>query len=166
MKRKKLLKVARRLIGKEYHHLDASVYLKTVRIQVERYETTLITDYLNRLGGRTYTGGISIVCLGETVKRIIEKARDSMSRDQFLDTLGDFLDKKRIKICSLVDDDIEMVADMRDLDNRVHIPELLGFATAIRERANVFMTYDKDMLESTKLREFGKKHHIKIDKPL
>lgn len=89
--------------------------------------------------------------------------QDKQSLDDALSTLGDLIVKQRIRIVTIVEDDIKMFHELRGIETRAHEPELLALATAIRERANVFMTYDKDLLQGAS--RFKQKHKIKVRKP-
>lgn len=147
---------------REYHQLDASVYLKAIEDEIKG-EYTLRSNYVSKLG-RTYGCSIAIHILGEITHVICRDSKDKTTRDRFLALLGDFIKKQNIKIITILEEDIKLFHDLRELDYKSDEPELLALAIAIREKADVFMTFDEDLLHSSPI--FKQKYGIKVRKPI
>ena len=147
---------------REYHQIDASVYLRVLEDEIKgNYE--LKSNYLSKLG-RTFGCGISIHILGEIVNVICRESKNKILRDQTLIVLGDFLKKQNIKILTISKDDIKLFYEVRELDYKSDEPELLALAIAINKKADVFMTFDENLLNSAPL--FKQKYGIKVRKPI
>lgn len=147
---------------REYHQLDASVYLKAAEDEAKG-DSTLKSDYISKLG-RTYGCSVAIHILGEITKVICEKSKDKLTRDRLLNLLGDFIKKQNIKITTISGDDIKLFHELREIETRAHEPELLALSIAINRKSDVFMTFDEDLLNSAS--RFKEKYGIKVRKPI
>ena len=147
---------------REYHQIDASVYLKAIEEEIKG-DSTVRVEYITKLG-RTYGCAISIVILGEIVNKLCQKAKDKLMRDEFLTVLGDFLVKQEISVITILGEDIKLFNELREIETRAHEPEILALAAAINHKADVFMTFDEDLLHSAPL--FKQKYGIKVRKPV
>lgn len=149
---------------REYHQLDSSVYFRGITDEIENNHPNLFSAYIGKLG-RTFRCDISIVVLGEITKRICEIfSKDKFSRDNWLATLGDFLVKQNVGVLTVLEDDIKSFQELRELDYESDEPELLALAVAVNKKADVFMTFDEDLLHSASF--FKQKYGIKVRKPL
>lgn len=126
----------------------------------------LKSKYVTKLG-YAFSGGMAVSAVGEVASKLYVIEND-VARDLAVTWFIEFLIKRKIKVFNFNDSHIELFNELRVLDNRVDTSDLLALAVAIKEKANVFMTYDGDMLESQKLnnKEFRRKYEIKIRKPL
>ena len=113
---------------REYHQLDASVYLKAIEDEIKG-DSTLRREYLTKLG-RAYGCSISIVILGEIVNKLCQKAKDKRMRDEFLTVLGDFVVKQKIDVITILEDDIQRFHEIRETETRAHEAELLALVAA------------------------------------
>lgn len=147
---------------REYHHLDASVYLKAVEDEIGG-DYVLRESYLSKLG-RTFGCTVSIHILGEIVHVTCRDSKDKTTRDRFLSLVGDFIRKQNIEIITISEDDIKLFHELRELDYKSDEPELLALAVAIDKKADVFMTFDEDLLSSAPV--FKQKYGIKVRKPI
>ncbi len=95
---------------------------------------------------------------------ICEKSEDKLTRDRLLNLLGDFIKKQNIRITTINEEDVKLFHELREIETRAHEPELLGLAIAINHKADVFMTFDEDLLNSAS--RFKEKYGIKVRKPI
>ena len=147
---------------REYHQIDASVYLRVLEEEIKgNYE--LKSNYLSKLG-RTFGCSISIHILGEIVNVICRESKDKVLRDQALIVLGDFIKKQNIEVLTLTEGDIKLFSELRIVDYKSDEPELLALAVAINHKSDVFMTFDEDLLNSAPL--FKQKYGVKVRKPI
>lgn len=149
---------------REYHQLDSSVYLRGVTDEAEKREPSLFFTYIGKLG-RTFKCDVSVVVLGEITKRICEifsKAKNQ--RDNLLASLGNFLIKQNVTVLTISEEDVKLFQELREIETRAHEPELIALATAINHKADVFMSFDEDLLHSAPL--FKQKYGIKVRKPI
>ncbi|MBI2543577.1 MAG: hypothetical protein HYW24_05335 [Candidatus Aenigmarchaeota archaeon] len=149
---------------REYHQIDSSVYLRGISDEAEHHDPNLFSTYIGKLG-RTFKCDISVIVLGEITKRICEIFfNNKKERDYWLETLGDFLVKQDVKALTILEDDVKLFHELRGVETRAHEPELLALAIAINHKADVFMTFDGDLLHSAPL--FKQKYGIKVRKPV
>lgn len=146
----------------EYHHIDSSVYLRAVDEVQDGFSETK-SDYIVKLG-RRFGCSISIHIIGEIFNRICKKISERNTRNLELTTFGDFLVKQNIAVVTIIDEDLKLCEKLRELDYKSHEPELLALAIAINRKANVFTTYDQDLLNSAPV--FKRFFKIKVKKPL
>ncbi|MBI2583984.1 MAG: hypothetical protein HYW25_04920 [Candidatus Aenigmarchaeota archaeon] len=152
-----------RLIGKPQHHIDAAIVIGVFFTRDEKIKDACIA-YCNSLGYK-YAGNISLVSLGEITKKF-GAIKYKLAREEAMVFLGDFLRKKSVKICYLEEADIDLTKELKRMNYRCDIPELLSLAVAIRSKATVFMTLDDCMLESEKfIAEIRNKYGISVQKP-
>ena|GEM_PF-4453540 len=71
--------------------------------------------------------------------------------------MDDFIIKRKVKIISVKDIDVKLFLELRIMDYKVDAPELLSLTIAIRKKASVFMTADKNMEKSEKLKHYVKR---------
>lgn len=148
---------------KEYHHLDSNVLLGILVPTDEKLRISC-KAYADRIGF-AYRAGLSIHILGEIHKKIQEDlAANKNARDAALDFLDRLISKRKVAIHSLVDKDLELCGELREIETRADVPELLALCVAIREKANVFMTADKEMF-SDKLRNHLNSYKITVKHP-
>lgn len=65
---------------------------------------------------------------------------------------------------SIFEEDVKLFHELRGIETRAHEPELLALTIAINKKADVFMTFDEDLLRSAPL--FKQKYGIKVRKPI
>ena len=147
---------------REYHQLDASVYLRVLEDEIKG-DYGLKSNYLSKLG-RTFGCSISIHILGEIVNVICRESKNKLLRDQALIVLGDFIKKQNIEVQTILEEDIRLFHELRELDYKSDEPEMLALAIDINKKANVFMTLDEDLLNRASL--FKQKYGIKVRKPI
>ena len=117
--------------------------------------------------GYTFSAGFSLNVIGEIVNTLCRIKNDT-ARGLAFDFLIAFLRKRNIKIYGFTEKHIELFHELRDLDNRVDTSNLLALTVAIDEHAGVFITFNRDILESEKLnsRSFRRKYGVKIKQPI
>jgi len=149
---------------REYHQFDSSVYIRGITDEVDKGDRSLFTNYIGKLG-RTFKCEISVIVLGEIAKRVCEIfSKDKKRRDDWLATLGNFLVKQNIKALTILEEDIKLFQELRELDYKSGEPELLALSIAINKKADVFTTFDTDLLNSAPI--FKQNHGIKVRKPV
>lgn len=166
MKNKKLKKLRDRIASKPYHHIDACVVLGAV-ITDERFRVPC-KDYLDRIGNK-YRGAISVVSFGEIYTKVFEEYSQIIEDKDTRKSVMEFIEKLildgKVELCRINDDDLCEYNKLRHIDRMVHTPELLSIAVAIREKASVFITIDRDILKSDGLRTYLKSFNLNISKP-
>ena len=145
---------------KEYHHVDASIIVGIMDKRFPHIQNNCKT-YMTKIGAK-YKGGISVVSLGEIFKTFYSRKYIKI-RKESLNFIDDLLQREHIEIFGIDDADASIFPDLRECtDSRIGASDLISLAVCIREKANVFMTLDQNILGCDKIRSFCKKKGVTI----
>jgi predicted nucleic acid-binding protein len=70
-----------------------------------------------------------------------------------------------VTVLSRNESDLGLAKELRTLSRQCDIPELLSLAVAIKEKADVFMTLDAEMLNERFRSDVKKEYRITVQKP-
>jgi predicted nucleic acid-binding protein len=159
MKLKIIKKLERRLKSKPLHHIDASVIIEPI---LEGKDSDACTKYLNRVS-KIFRGSISIHGLGEIQAQAFYKVDDyRKSRElfEFIDTLVKW---RGIRVIRSEYSSYNVALKLHRIDPRLKAPDTLNIAVAIKDKADIFVTLDTNLIESSPTIE--KKFKIRIKHP-
>ncbi len=144
------------------HHIDSNV---VIGIFVFKDDDTreACKSYCTAIGHR-YEGFLSILVAGEIVK-IFGSIKEKLAREEAFAFLSDFIFRQNVKVESIEEIDTIVARELRSLSHLCDMPELISLAVAVREKAEVFMTLDNEMLNDRFRGEVQKRYRIAIQKP-
>lgn len=153
----------------KHEHFDANIILGALLPGKEKFRSHC-KNYLTRFYGDIF-GGISVITLGEIHRKIYVTfvKGDSKTVDARNDALQ-FIDRlilrRNIEIFQVTHEDVKLYQELRGVENRADAPELLSLAIAIRNDAEVFVTADSALFDSTGLKKYvNDNYRISIKKP-
>ncbi len=155
MKRKTLEKLERKWLAKPLHFLDASVLIETL---IETKLGEKCAEYLNRLKIK-YRGVAPLSVIGEYFMTMFydEKIEERHKQKAFT-FLEDLIRHKKVLSASPDKETFRLIERIQEVEREIENMDALHYATAVINRADVFVTLDRKMIESKTLEmEFGVK---------
>ena len=158
MRAKKKRQLERRLSSLPKHYPDNDVLIEALT------DTKLgnqCGEYLNRLGYK-YRGFLSLSVLGEYNLIVFRDSKTDEDVDYALRFLYDMIKRKKIAFGCPKVSTYEIIGRMRQVETRLESLDALHLATAVDNGANVFVTFDKTLMNSKRLE---KEFHTRIMHP-
>lgn len=140
------------------HHIDACVFFELIK---EGEDAKTCKRYLNKVGN-TYRGKIAIHSFGEVMMGVRLKITDRLLREEASSFIMDLLDSRKIGFYSPQFRAFRIVDEINHLDSRVEVADALHIATAIEEKADVFVTLDENLINNHAIQN---KFQLKIRHP-
>ncbi len=159
MKPKTLEKILRRFERFPLHFIDTGIFVEALK------DTKLgnqCSDYLNRIGYK-YRGVISLSVLGEYALITYRDIKDWEGRETMFSFVGRIVNKGNTKYKTLDFDSNSHIEKVREIDGRIEFTDAQHLASAIDDKADSFVTFDKVLLDNAQ--EIERRFGLKIIHP-
>lgn len=159
MKPKTLEKILRRFERLPLHFIDTGVFVEALK------DTKLgnqCSDYLNRIGYK-YRGVMPLSVLGEYALITYRDIKDWEGREIMFSFVGRIVNKCDIKYKTLDFDSNNNIEKLREIDGRIEFTDAQHLASAIGDKADSFVTFDKTLLDNAQ--EIEKSLGVRIIHP-
>lgn len=154
MKEKTFLKLQKRFLALPLHHIDTDVLIESLK---ETKLGDICSEYLNKIGYK-YRGVISLSVLGEFLLITI-RDNDTIEQKEFaLRVFDRLIAKRKIRFSTPSIETYNTTSNIINLDSRIEPSDALHYATAVKDKANTFVSFDEKMVDNKTLENaFGVK---------